>query len=58
MMCREAASVGSGVKAPLKITESRFKGEGQERERQTIRVFPEDAARFAGAVTEMVARLD
>ncbi len=41
----------------LIITESRFKGEGGERQRQTIAVFPEHAKAFAKAVTEMAARL-
>jgi hypothetical protein len=34
----------------LKITESRFKGEGKERERSTVIVFPEQAQEFAEKV--------
>jgi hypothetical protein len=41
----------------LRITESRMKGEGQERERSIIFVFPEAAREFAAAVSEMVAKL-
>jgi hypothetical protein len=35
----------------LKITESRFKGEGKERERSTVIVFPEQAIEFAEKVS-------
>jgi hypothetical protein len=41
----------------LLITESRFKGEGEERERVSISVFPETAAAFGQAVAGMVTRL-
>jgi hypothetical protein len=41
----------------LLITESRFKGEGEERERVTISVFPETAEQFSQAVASMAARL-
>jgi hypothetical protein len=41
----------------LRITESR-KGDGDQWERASINVFPEDAALFAEAVSEMVSRLD
>jgi hypothetical protein len=41
----------------LLLTESRFKGEGEERERVSITIFPESAAPFGQAVAEMVARL-
>ena len=41
----------------LKITERRFVGEGQERERAMILVFPEHASEFAEAVSEMAAKL-
>jgi hypothetical protein len=41
----------------LVITESRFKGEGQDRERNSIVVFPEDADNFSAAVSEMTAKL-
>ena len=37
----------------LRITESRFKGEGKERERSSIFVFSEDAEEFAQVVSEM-----
>lgn len=40
----------------LRITESR-KGEGDKFERNSINVFPEDAAEFAESVSEMVAKL-
>lgn len=40
----------------LRITESR-KGEGEEFERSSIYVFPEDAQKFSAAVQEMTARL-
>ena len=41
----------------LKITESRFVGEGQERERTMIVVFPEHASEFVEAVSEMATKL-
>ena len=41
----------------LKITESRFVGEGQERERTMIVVFPEHASEFVEAMSEMAAKL-
>lgn len=41
----------------LLVTESRFKGEEQERERQTIVVFPEEAEAFARAIEKMVSKL-
>jgi hypothetical protein len=41
----------------LRITESRMKSEGPERERSTIFVFPEAAREFAATVSEMVAKL-
>ena len=42
----------------LVITESRFKGEDQERERTSITVFPEHAQDFLQALQEMVSHLD
>ena len=42
----------------LTITESRFKGEDGERERATLVVFPEVAAEFSKAVSEMSEQLD
>ena len=41
----------------LVITESRFKGEGKERERASVIVFPENAEEFSQAVAEMIGRL-
>ena len=41
----------------LLITESRFKGEKEERERKTIFVFPEQAAEFSKTVAEMSAKI-
>lgn len=42
----------------LVITESRFKGEGEERERSSIVVFQESAQEFGDSVSEMVKRLE
>jgi hypothetical protein len=42
----------------LVITESRFKGEGDERERISIAVFPEYAEAFLNALQEMVPKLE
>ena len=50
-------TVQDGSRKYLKITESRMKGEGKDRERNTIIVFPEKAQEFAAAVSEMVAKL-
>ena len=41
----------------LTITESRFKGEGQDRERSSIVVFPDHAQDFLEATQEMVEKL-
>lgn len=41
----------------LLLTESRYRGEDEERERVSITVFPENAAPFGQAVAEMVVRL-
>jgi hypothetical protein len=41
----------------LVITESRYRSEDEERERQRITVFPEDSRAFFKAVTEMVGKL-
>lgn len=41
----------------LVITESRFKGEGEDRERKAILVFQEHAQEFAKTVGEMAAKL-
>ena len=45
-------------KSFLIITESRFKGEGKERERVSILVFPESAEEFSQAVGEMTKKLN
>ena len=42
----------------LVITESRFKGEGEERERSAILVFQESAQEFAEAVSQMSEKLE
>ena len=42
----------------LIITESRYKGDSEERERRTIIVFQENAKEFAEAVTEMTDKLE
>ena len=42
----------------LVITESRFKGDSNERERRTIIVFQENAKEFAEAVSEMTEKLE
>jgi hypothetical protein len=42
----------------LIITESRFLGEGKERERNSIIVFPDHAEEFGKTLTEMVEKLD
>jgi hypothetical protein len=47
-----------GSRKYLKITESRVKGEGKDRERNTIFVFSETAREFAKAVAELVAKLE
>jgi len=41
----------------LLITESRFKGEGKERERVSISVFPEQAEEFGQAVSAMTRKI-
>jgi hypothetical protein len=41
----------------LVITESKFKGEGEERERNTIMIFPENAEEFSDAVSKMTAKI-
>lgn len=46
-----------GGKPYLVITESSFKGEEGKRERRSIMVFPEEAQKFAQAVSDMTAKL-
>jgi len=41
----------------LLITESRFKGEGEDRERKSIVVFQESVPDFANMVTEVASRI-
>ena len=41
----------------LTITESNFKGEGEDRERKMLIIFPESARKFADAVSLMVSKL-
>lgn len=41
----------------VKITESRFQGEDQQRARASIVVFPEHAKKFASAVLDVVTGL-
>ena len=41
----------------LTITESRFRGEGTDRERASIVVFPDHAQEFLEATQEMVKKL-
>lgn len=41
----------------LVITESRFKGEGKERERVSMTVFPEQADEFLKATQEMINKI-
>lgn len=44
-------------KSYLTITESNFKGEGEERERKTLIVFPESAKEFSQTLSQMVSKL-
>ncbi len=53
----DVESTKEGGSQYLKITESRFQGEGKERERSSIMVFREHAQEFAQAISEMVAKL-
>lgn len=45
-------------KSYLVISESRFKGEGQERERSSVMVFPDHARDFLEATQKMVNKLE
>ena len=47
----------NGGKPYLVITESRFKGDGSERQRSSIVVFPEQISEFTSALQEMVSEL-
>ena len=42
----------------LVITESRFKGEGEEHERKSILVFQDNIQEFSKALSEMAASLE
>ncbi len=42
----------------LVITESRFKGEGKDRERVSIAIFPENAGEFREAVSDMTTKIE
>ena len=46
-----------GGKPYLVITESRFKGEGSERQRSRVVVFPEQIKEFTSALQELVSEL-
>jgi Protein of unknown function (DUF3276) len=52
----DVETTGEGKKY-LRITESRFKGEGSDRERASIIVFPENAREFSAAISEMIDKL-
>lgn len=41
----------------LKITESKFEGEGQDRKRNSFLLFPEDAINFQSRLSEIVEHL-
>ena len=47
-----------GRKPYIVITESRFKGEGSERQRSSVVVFPEQIKEFTSALQEMVSELE
>ena len=42
----------------LVITESRFKGEGSERQRSSVVVFPEQIKEFSTAIQEMAREIE
>lgn len=50
-------NVASNKKNYLRITESRFVEEGKNRVRNTVLLFPEDAANFAKNLKEMIGYL-
>jgi len=49
--------LSSNNKHYLKITESRFVEEGQDRKRSTMLLFPDDAINFQSRLTEAVEHL-
>lgn len=49
--------LASNNKNYLKITESRFVEEGQDRKRSTMFLFPDDAQNFQSRLNEMVEHL-
>lgn len=50
-------NLASNNKKYLKITESRFVEEGQDRKRNSFILFPEDAINFQSRLTEIVSHL-
>lgn len=50
-------NLASNNKKYLKITESKFEGEGQERKRNSFLLFPEDAVNFQSRLNEIVEHL-
>ena len=50
-------NVASNDKKYLKITESRFSGEGNDRVRNSVVVFPEQIQEFAKNLKDMVSSL-
>lgn len=50
-------NVASNSKKYLKITESQFLGEGQDRKRNTFVLFPEDVLNFQQRVEEIAGYL-
>lgn len=51
-------NVASNAKRYLKITESRFVEEGKDRVRNSVILFPEDAADFQKNLSEVVSYLN
>ena len=49
--------VTNSGKSYLVITESRFKGEGSERKRSSVVVFPEQIKEFSTTLQELVSEL-
>lgn len=50
-------NLASNNKKYLKISESRFVSDGQDRKRNTFILFPEDAQNFQGRLNEIVSHL-
>lgn len=51
-------NIASNDKKYLKITESRFMGEGQDRIRNSVVLFPEDIVDFQQSLKDMVGYLN